>query len=377
MTLEGISERRSETSAQADIVVASVRSRDSFPERFRAWLVTLAAGARQHRLWVLVAAIAAELAFLVPMGLSPASRHVLGMPGSLLALTVVVTAVAAGWRAGLAAALAGGVIFWGTVADFGARSTPLTTLISTAIWASAALIAGILADALRDQMRRSNSAAVALARAEALREREAERAAREERARIARDLHDSVTQCLFAATLRAEALTIAAGDQAPALTTAAEDVRRLDRGALAQMRLLLLELRAEPLEELPLEQLLTQLVEATRGQVSTDVRLEVHGAAHLPGAVHEALFRITQAALNNVAQHAKASTAWVVLEPADSEVRLEVGDDGVGFDLAAARPAGLGLRSMRERAEEAGADLRLASEEGHGTRVRVTWRAGV
>ena len=220
--------------------------------QFRAWLIALAARVRRHRLWALLVAIALELAFLIPMGLMPTSRHVLGMPGSLLTLIVVITAVLTGWQAGLAAAIAGGVIFWGTVADFGAQSAPVTVVISTGIWVAAALISGLLADALRDQTRRRKSAAVALARAETLREHEAERAAQEERTRIARDLHDSVTQSLFAATLKAEALAIASGDEAPDITAAAEDVRRLSRGALAEMRTLLLELRGDPVEDVPL-----------------------------------------------------------------------------------------------------------------------------
>ena len=94
--------------------------------RFRARLIALAARVRRHRLWTLLVAIAFELAFLIPMGFMPTSRHVLGVPGSLLMLTVVITAALTGWQAGIAAAIAGGVIFWGTVADFGAQSAPVT-----------------------------------------------------------------------------------------------------------------------------------------------------------------------------------------------------------------------------------------------------------
>jgi hypothetical protein len=95
--------------------------------------MALAADARRHQLWVLLGAIALELAFLIPMGFSPTSRHVLGMPGSLLTLVVVLTAALTGWQIWLAAALAGGLVFWGTVADFGAQSAPVTVFISTAI----------------------------------------------------------------------------------------------------------------------------------------------------------------------------------------------------------------------------------------------------
>ena len=101
-----------------------------------------------------------------------------------------------------------------------------------------------------------------------LREKEGERIAQEERSRLARDLHDSVTQALFAATMKAEALTLTS-DLSAATLLIAEDVRRLNRGALAQMRTLLLELRGDPLEEVPLQQLLRHLVEAAEARSST------------------------------------------------------------------------------------------------------------
>ena len=342
--------------------------------RFGASFVALAAAAPRHRLRILLVAVALELAFLIPMGLSPTSRYVLGMPGSLLMLTVVITAILAGWQIGLAAAIAGGVVFWGTVADFGSQSAPVTTLISTGIWASAALISGLLADALRDQTRKRKSAAVALARAETLREHEAERATQEERTRIARDLHDSVTQSLFAATLKAEALAISTSDEAPGITAASEDVRRLSRGALAEMRTLLLELRGDPVAEVPLHQLLRNLVEAAESRASVEVTLKLDEKCALPPMMHEAAFRITQEALNNVVRHAKAQHARVQLEVGLSHARLLIGDDGGGFDPAAVDPGHFGLKSMRERATDSLGDFTLRSVQGEGTLVTVQWR---
>ena len=342
--------------------------------QFRSWVIALAARVRRHKLPALLLAIALELAFLVPMGLVPASRHVLGMPGSLLTLIVVITAVLIGWQAGIAAAIAGGVIFWGTVADLGAQSAPLTTVISTGIWVVAAVIAGLLADALRDQTRRRKSAAVALARAETLREHEAQRAAQEERTRIARDLHDSVTQSLFAATLKAEALAIASGDEAPGITTAAEDVQRLSRGALAQMRTMLLELRGDPVEEVPLQQLLRNLVEAAESRAGVKVTLTLNEESGLPPNVHEAVYRVTQEALNNVVRHAKAQNAWVQLDRGASHAGLMIGDDGCGFDPGSVDPGHFGLKTMRERAGESGGQLAVRSSPGEGTVVEVEWR---
>jgi PAS domain S-box-containing protein len=342
--------------------------------RFKRWVLRLADSARRHRWRVLVAAIAFESAFLFLMGLTSTSREILGLPGSLLALTVVVAAVLAGWQVGLAAALVGGVIFWGTVASFGADSAPATLVLSTLIWVAAALLAGLLTDSLTEQLRLRKSAAVALARAETLREQEAERAAQEERVRIARDLHDSVTQSLFAATLRAEALTIM-GDQPPATAAGLQDVHRLNRGALAQMRTMLLELRGDPVEEVPLQQLLRHLVEAAESRAGVKVVLSTDQPPALAPRIHEAAYRIAQEALNNVVRHAKAENAWVQVRGDDGHVRLVVGDDGKGFDPARVGQGHFGLAFMRERAEETGGEVSVKSADGEGTVVIADWRS--
>jgi signal transduction histidine kinase len=295
------------------------------------------------------------------------------MPGSLLALTVVVTALLAGWQVGLTAAITGGFIFWATVAGYGAESAPATAVVSTGIWIAAALLAGFLTDALRDQTRLRKSAAVALARVEILREQEAERAAQEERTRIARDLHDSVTQSLFAATLKAEALTVASADEATTIAAAAEDVRRLNRGALAQMRTLLLELRGDAVEEIPIEQLMRNLVEAAESRASVRVALAIEAGARLPPLVHEAAYRITQEALSNLVRHAKAQNAWVELVSEPAQARLEVGDDGCGFDPAAVGAGHFGLQTMRERATGSGGQLIVTSRRDEGTLLSATW----
>jgi signal transduction histidine kinase len=206
----------------------------------------------------------------------------------------------------------------------------------------------------------------------ALRESVAEKAAQRERNRLARELHDSVTQALFAAAIKAEALTL--DDSLSSGTTeAVEDLRRLTRGALAQMRTLLLELRAEPLEQIPIQQLLRHLVEAVESRTSASVRLTVRGDTALPRALHAPVYRIVQEALNNVARHAQAANAWVVLDVGLSVVRLVIGDDGRGFDPGAVYAGHLGLLSMRERAAEAGAELRVTASPDHGTEIVAEW----
>ena len=202
---------------------------------------------------------------------------------------------------------------------------------------------------------------------QALRESEAEKAAQRERTRLAGELHDSVTQALFAATMKAEALTLD-DDALPARSAdAVEEVRRLTRGALAQMRTLLLELRADPLDEIPIQQLLRHLVEATESRVRTAVRLAVDEEEPLPGALHSPVYRIAQEALDNVARHSVAPHAWVNLDVRSAGFRLVVGDDGQGFDPEAVDSSHHGLRCMRERAHEAGARLQIQSSVGGGT----------
>ena len=204
-----------------------------------------------------------------------------------------------------------------------------------------------------------------------------EEAAREaERTRLARDLHDSVTQSLFAASLKGEALAELLGDQEGAPVAAVEEIRRLTRGALAGMRTMLLEMRADGVVHTPLPDLLRHLVEASGGRIGTDVGLTVQGEGMLPPDVQTAFYRIAQEALNNVARHAKASRAWVDLRfTATEAARLEIGDDGVGFE-GEGGGGHFGLHTMRERADAVGARFRVVSGAGRGTVVTVEWPFG-
>jgi PAS domain S-box-containing protein len=207
----------------------------------------------------------------------------------------------------------------------------------------------------------------------ALRESEAERAAHLERARLARDLHDSVSQAVFAAALKAEALDIAAECGDDRIGSAASQVCRLCKGALADLRAMLLELRGERLEDVPINQLLRQLVEATEGRTSARVRLSIEGSSTLPADMHVAVYRIAQEALNNVARHARAEHAWVEMESAGTSGSLLVRDDGRGFEPREFGADHLGIRMMRERAAEVGADLELTSAKGRGASVVLRW----
>ena len=193
----------------------------------------------------------------------------------------------------------------------------------------------------------------------------------EERQRLARELHDSVTQGLYSVLLWTEAANRQLG--AGAVETAREhlrDVRAATREALSEMRLLVFELRQPVLEAHGLSAALRArlaTVEARSG-LTADVRLDE--SILLPGRVEQDLYRIAQEALNNILRHARARRVAVTLEARGDRVRLDVADDGAGFDPA--QPSGgLGLKGMRERAESHGGTLTIESAPGAGTRVRV------
>jgi ligand-binding sensor domain-containing protein/signal transduction histidine kinase len=200
-----------------------------------------------------------------------------------------------------------------------------------------------------------------------------------ERSRLARDLHDAVTQTLFSASLIAEAVPESWElDQREGRQLLSE-LQQLTRGALAEMRTLLLELRPAALVETAMTDLLHQLSEAATGRAGAPVTVIVSGDCVLPPDVHVALYRIAQEALNNVVKHARASQADVSLRcpagPAEGgkDVELCIRDDGRGFDPEAVGPDHLGLGIMRERAEGIGARIEIESDVGVGTQVRVLW----
>ena len=195
----------------------------------------------------------------------------------------------------------------------------------------------------------------------------------EERQRLARDLHDSVTQALYGITLYAEAgaRLLASGDTA----TVAGHLRELQemaQEALQEMRLLIFELRPSCLEEAGLVAALQTRLEAVEERSNLATTFVVEGITRFPMPLEQALYRIAQEALNNVLKHAHAHHVTVALRHAGPTVSLEITDDGVGFDLATGREqGGLGLRGIEERVAQLGGTLILKSGSGVGTQVRV------
>jgi PAS domain S-box-containing protein len=206
-----------------------------------------------------------------------------------------------------------------------------------------------------------------------LAQEEKEKAAAAERQRLARDLHDAVTQTLFSASLIAEVLPRLWEKDHAEGERRLEELRRLTRGALAEMRMLLLELRPTALGEVGLTDLLRQLGEATTGRTMLPVALFISGQCTAPIDVQVALYRVAQEALNNVVKHSGATKANIRLRCREKSVDLTISDNGSGFDLQTVSPKSLGLRIMRERAEGAGAKLKIDSRAGLGTKVGVLW----
>ncbi len=201
-----------------------------------------------------------------------------------------------------------------------------------------------------------------------------------ERTRLARDLHDAVTQTLFSASLIAEVLPRLWQRQPEEGVRRLEELRQLTRGALAEMRTLLYELRPAVLAEIDLGVLLRQLAEATTGRTRVPTQVVVEGSGPLPPEVQVALYRIAQEALNNVVKHAaahEASAHLQLMEGAEGRrVRLTIRDDGRGFEPAQVAPQRLGLMIMQERAAAIGATLAVHSAPGQGTQVQVRWPGG-
>jgi signal transduction histidine kinase len=194
-----------------------------------------------------------------------------------------------------------------------------------------------------------------------------------ERNRLARELHDAVTQTLFAASLMAEVLPdLWDMDEAEARRST-EELRQLTRGALAEMRTLLFELRPAALNQARLSDLLKQLTEAVTGRKRLPICLDVQGDCEIPCNVKVEMYRIVQESLNNVVKYARATQVEITVRFEANQVHIEIKDNGIGFDLNCVKPTSLGLRIMRERAEAIQAQLQVASQPGMGTTVSLDW----
>ncbi len=194
-----------------------------------------------------------------------------------------------------------------------------------------------------------------------------------ERERLARELHDAVTQVLFSASLIADTLPRVWEHHPEEGQRGLEELRRLTHDALAEMRNLLLELHPGALSEQDLGVLLRQLTDGMMARTRTPVATTVVGDCSLPAEVQIALYRIAQEALNNVTKHVQASRVTVSLDCEPDRATLRISDDGRGFDPASVQAHQMGMKIMHERAKAIGATIRTKSQPGQGTELGVTW----
>jgi len=194
-----------------------------------------------------------------------------------------------------------------------------------------------------------------------------------ERTRLLRELHDSVSQALFSANLIADALPRIWDDHPQEARTGLEEIRRLSRSALLEMRGLLLDLGPVALSEQPLDVLLTSLADslASRSQIAIGRTLE---APHpMPQQVKLNLYRIAEEALSNAVKHSRATHIAIALTSTETGIELCISDKGRGFEPDTVSPGYLGLVIMRGRARDIGARLFIDSDRTSGTSVKASW----
>jgi signal transduction histidine kinase len=205
-----------------------------------------------------------------------------------------------------------------------------------------------------------------------LRGQAAELAASQERAHLARELHDSVTQALFSMGLTLRTLEILLGTDPEGAKEKLTELRELQKDALAEMRTLIFELRPSSLESDGLVQALKTHATAVQRRTGLAIVVDAEPIDRLTLAAEEALYRIGQEALHNVVKHANASHATIRISRESDRVRLSVSDDGAGFDPGAVPRLHFGLIGMRQRVDLVGGDLRVESRPGRGTTIEAS-----
>jgi PAS domain S-box-containing protein len=201
-----------------------------------------------------------------------------------------------------------------------------------------------------------------------------EQAVADERIRIARELHDSVTQTMYSISMVAEALPRLLDRNLDEAKRRVIHLRQMTLGALAEMRNLLFEFHPKALRDTRLSNLIRQLGEVLTGRTRIPVDIDVHENAQLSEDVKVAFYRVAQETFNNISKHAQTTVVRVVLRSDSNECSLSIQDDGVGFDPQVIDDEKLGLKIMTERAEQIGAELTVESVPNQGTHVLLVWK---
>jgi len=195
----------------------------------------------------------------------------------------------------------------------------------------------------------------------------------QERQRLARDLHDAVSQTLFSASVIAQTLPRLIEHNPDEVLSGLHDLNRLNRGALAEMRTLLVELRPQALVETDLPTLLRNLVHAFNSKVQVEVDSRINYTEPLPEDVHIAFYRIAQEALNNVQKYAQAERVRIEMVQNNSHLELRIADNGIGFKTDSVPPGHYGLEIMQERAMSINGQWSVDSTVGQGTVIQLKW----
>ncbi len=241
-------------------------------------------------------------------------------------------------------------------------------LFTLVVFLATAIITGQLASALRQRAEQARSREREL---RLLYEQAQELVSLQERQRLARELHDSVSQALYAIGLGAHTAREAIASDSEQALASIDYVLALAEAGLAEMRALIFELRPESLEIEGLVAALTKQVAVLRTRYKLNVEADLGEEPDLSIEMKHALYRIAQEALHNIVRHARASTVVLRLARQANEIVLEVRDDGKGFDPAGLFPGHLGLRSMHERVSKMSGTLTIESVPGQGTCVGV------
>lgn len=202
-------------------------------------------------------------------------------------------------------------------------------------------------------------------------ERAGAKAGEQERARLARELHDSVAQALYGITLGAKTARATLDRDTDKTRASLDYTIRLAEGGVSEMKALLFSLRPDALEEGGLIAALTQHAHALEARHGLSVHADLGAEPHLTPEAQAAAYRVAQEALHNIVKHARATQVWLSLEEQGDAVTLTVRDDGRGFDPHGQGRGTLGQRSMRERAAGAGGSLDVQSVPGDGTTITL------
>lgn len=195
----------------------------------------------------------------------------------------------------------------------------------------------------------------------------------QERQRLARNLHDAVNQSLFSANLIADVLPTQWEKDPKSGRESLEKLRRLTSGAMAEMRMMMVELRPIALTDTDLGNLLQLLCDAFTGRTNIPVHLSLPSKMSLPSDTQMTLYRICQESLNNIAKHSKAKSVDIQIASQANTLHLKIEDDGCGFDPSVASTGHYGISIIHEHAELIGGHLSIQSQIDHGTRIDLLW----